>query len=70
MDGLVAVHAPAAQDALGRYNDLLVGRRLFEAQLEAHPQAWFALGWIASQREEAVAACTAALVRLAGLRRP
>lgn len=34
------------QDVLGEINDLAVARDYYRAQCEAHPQAWFALGWI------------------------
>lgn len=58
-----------AQDALGEYNNLLVAKALFESALGRHPQAWFALGWIAAERGRAVTACTEALSKVAGLRR-
>jgi triphosphatase len=38
-------------DALGAYNDVLVASTLFERQIGRHPQAWFALGWLAARRE-------------------
>jgi CHAD domain-containing protein len=40
-----------ALDALGAYNDALVAEERFAARVEADPRAWFALGWLASQRE-------------------
>jgi inorganic triphosphatase YgiF len=58
-----------AQDALGEYNNLLAAKALFESALGRHPQAWFALGWIAAERGRAVTACTEALSKLAGLPR-
>lgn len=54
----------AAQDALGRFQDLCVARAAFEARREADPQAWFALGWIAASRPDAIADAGAALCAL------
>lgn len=39
-----------AQDALGKYNDLVVAEQAFGQLLPARPQAWFALGWLAARR--------------------
>ena len=39
-----------AQDALGKYNDLVVAEQAFGQLLPAQPQAWFALGWLAAGR--------------------
>lgn len=36
----------AFQDVLGEVNDLVVARGSLESLREAHPQAWFGLGWI------------------------
>jgi triphosphatase len=41
-----------ALDALGAYNDALVAEQRFAAQVDTDPRAWFALGWLASQREK------------------
>lgn len=68
MQRRLAVLSPA-QDALGNYNNLLVARALFESRLAGHPQAWFALGWLAAQREGAVRACVKSLARVARLPR-
>ena len=43
------------QDLLGEINDLAVARDHYRAQRDAHPQAWFALGWIEA-RLDALAA--------------
>lgn len=50
-----------AQDALGERQDLLVAQALFEAQLPADPRAWFAVGWLAARRAQAVARCSQTL---------
>jgi triphosphatase len=50
-----------AQDALGEAHDLCVARALFAAHVQAQPQAWFALGWIAAREPEVQARCGAAL---------
>lgn len=54
-----------AQDALGERQDLLVAQSLFEAQLPADPRAWFAVGWLAARRAQAVARCSEALAGVA-----
>jgi inorganic triphosphatase YgiF len=58
-----------AQDALGDHHDLMVARDAYQAQLADDPQAWFALGWIAAQRDAAMARCVDQLRRLARARR-
>ena len=40
------------QDVLGNINDLVVARDLYATMTGEHPQAWFALGWIAARLEE------------------
>ncbi|MHA3049261.1 CYTH and CHAD domain-containing protein [Acinetobacter sp. ANC 4641] len=40
------------QDILGQYNDVLIAEALFKQQVQHHPQAWFALGWLAAHREQ------------------
>lgn len=37
------------QDLLGEINDLAVARDYYQAALQAHPQAWFAVGWIGAR---------------------
>lgn len=54
-----------AQDALGERQDLLVAQSLFEAQLPADPRAWFAVGWLAARRAQAVARCSETLAAVA-----
>jgi triphosphatase len=50
-----------AQDALGHFQDLCVARAVFEAQRDAAPTSWFALGWIAAERRESIAQSRRAL---------
>ncbi|MBT9457933.1 MAG: CYTH and CHAD domain-containing protein [Burkholderiaceae bacterium] len=40
-----------AQEALGQYNDLCVAEEAFRQQVQTDPRAWFAVGWLAAQRE-------------------
>ncbi|MHA3055702.1 CHAD domain-containing protein [Acinetobacter sp. ANC 4633] len=40
------------QDILGQYNDVLIAEALFKQQVQHHPKAWFALGWLAAHREQ------------------
>lgn len=40
------------QDRLGELNDLLMARARYRALVEAHPEAWFALGWITARIAE------------------
>ncbi|MFP5398316.1 MAG: CHAD domain-containing protein [Gammaproteobacteria bacterium] len=54
-----------AQEALGDYNDVLVAQSLFEARLADDSRAWFALGWLAAQRDAQLARSARALHRLA-----
>jgi inorganic triphosphatase YgiF len=53
-----------ALDALGAYNDALVAEERFAARVEADPRAWFALGWLASQRERLLNDAARSLRRL------
>lgn len=53
-----------AQDALGLYNDLTVAEALFKRRLEHDPRAWFALGWLAAQRQKLLADAAQALAEL------
>lgn len=38
------------QENLGHFNDLCVAHTLFEQELKQQPEAWFVLGWIASEQ--------------------
>jgi inorganic triphosphatase YgiF len=58
----------AAQDALGRYNDLCVAQQGFRALADTDPRAWFAVGWLQARRDAQLAQATAALRRLARAR--
>ncbi|TAK84909.1 MAG: CYTH and CHAD domain-containing protein [Aquabacterium sp.] len=50
-----------AQEALGDLNDSAVAQERFAELVTHEPRAWFALGWLAARREEAVARTTALL---------
>ncbi|MHA3103478.1 CHAD domain-containing protein [Acinetobacter sp. ANC 3791] len=52
------------QDILGQYNDVLIAEALFKQQVQHHPQAWFALGWLAAHREQLRLESASALQRL------
>lgn len=53
----------AAQEILGRYNDLGVAEQAFRAQTEHEPRAWFAVGWLTAQRSQRVRPAAEALAR-------
>lgn len=46
-----------AQEALGQLNDIGVAAEMFRAMTDVDGAAWFAVGWLSSRRDEAVAAC-------------
>ncbi len=56
----------AVQERLGAVNDVAVGIALYSAVVPADARALFALGWLASQRERALAACQPDLKRFVG----
>ena len=56
----------ALQERLGTVNDVAVGIALYSAAAPADARALFALGWLASQRERALAACKPDLKRFVG----
>ena len=53
-----------AQDALGLFNDLTVAEALFRSRVVQDPRAWFALGWLAAQRQKLLADAAQALAEL------
>ncbi len=53
----------ALQEQLGTVNDVAVGIALYSAAAPADARALFALGWLASQRERALAVCKPDLKR-------
>ena len=55
-----------AQDALGRLNDLVVATEMFRELTAAEPEAWFAVGWLATEVPEAAQQCVSPLRRAAG----
>jgi inorganic triphosphatase YgiF len=59
-----------ALDDVGQVTDLLIAEGRFRAALETDARAWFALGWLAAQREHLVADTARRLERLAESSRP
>jgi triphosphatase len=53
-----------AQEALGEFNDVCVARALFKDAAADEPLAMFALGWLAHERDDAIARCARELARL------
>ena len=53
----------ALQERLGTVNDVAVGIGLYARAAPTDPRALFALGWLAAQRERALAACRPELER-------
>jgi len=53
-----------AQEALGDFNDVCVARALFKDAAADDPLAMFALGWLAHERDDAVARCSRELAKL------
>lgn len=43
-----------AQDSLGKYNDLIVAENLLKPYVMTQPEVWFALGWIAAEKQNAL----------------
>lgn len=50
-----------AQDALGEFNDMATAHQLLTDLARSHPEAWFAIGWIAGRRDALLARASAAL---------
>jgi CHAD domain-containing protein len=55
----------ALQDALGLYQDEVVGRELFRQRAAEDPAAWFAVGWLTGREPLRARACAKACRRLA-----
>jgi triphosphatase len=53
-----------AQDTLGRSHDLVVAEQAFRALTATDARAWFAVGWLAAQREQCVPRAVKALSKL------
>lgn len=53
-----------AQEGLGLFNDVVVATAMYRERLEQDPRAWFAIGWLAAQREATLAACRSSLSEL------
>jgi CHAD domain-containing protein len=54
----------AAQDDLGRFNDLVVGLGRMRLQAQTEARAWFGVGWLSARREAAIAECSLSLQKL------
>ena len=46
-----------AQEALGTLNDVGVATEMYRTMTLTDPQAWYAVGWLSSRRDEMVQAC-------------
>lgn len=53
-----------AQEALGRYNDLIVAMTHYHREAEREPRAWFAVGWLRHEADAQAARCAEALAAL------
>jgi CHAD domain-containing protein len=56
--------AAPAQDALGKYIDLVLAARHFAGLAASDPAAWFAVGWLRAKSERAARDARRALLRL------
>ncbi|WP_296283437.1 CHAD domain-containing protein [uncultured Acinetobacter sp.] len=43
-----------AQESLGKYNDLIVAENLLKPYVTTQSEVWFALGWIAAEKQNAL----------------
>lgn len=50
-----------AQDALGAYNDRIMGLTAWRSLAKTDAHAWFAVGWLSAGRDQATKACQTAL---------
>jgi len=50
-----------AQEALGRYNDLVEALAGYRAQADQDPRAWFAVGWLTAEIQAQLLRCQVAL---------
>jgi len=53
-----------AQEALGRYNDLIEALASYRSQSETDPRAWFAVGWLTAEAKAQSLRCETALSAL------
>jgi len=53
-----------AQEALGRYNDLIEALASYRAQIDTDPRAWFAVGWLTAEARAQSLRCETALAAL------
>jgi len=56
------------QDALGRYNDELMALHAQRAAVEASPNAWFGVGWLAARKQSNAKRCLKAIKAFAELK--
>ncbi|PXW93666.1 CYTH domain-containing protein [Sphaerotilus hippei] len=59
----------AAQEVLGRCNDLSVARERFLSVVAQQPEAWFAVGWLSAERDRVVAEAAPILAELVEVKR-
>jgi CHAD domain-containing protein len=50
-----------AQDALGAYNDRVVALDMWRRHAQTEQKAWFAVGWLSADRDQAMQTCQEAL---------
>ena len=41
-----------AQESLGKYNDFIVAENLLQPYIPTQPEVWFALGWLAAEKQK------------------
>src|SRR5262249_44997013 len=58
------------QDVMGRYQDAITGRVLFEERAASDPAAWFGAGWLAAREAVLASECGHACRRAARKARP
>lgn len=55
------------QEALGLYNDELMGLQALQAVAENQPNAWFGIGWLTARRERNAKRCLKSINAVAGV---
>lgn len=53
-----------AQESLGHFNDVVVAQASYRERADEDPRAWFAVGWLAAQRDAVLVECGATLAPL------
>jgi CHAD domain-containing protein len=59
-----------AQEALGRYNDLIEALASYRSQIEADPRVWFAVGWLTAEAKAQSLVCETTLDALCQSKAP